>query len=207
MYNVSNSLKFKICFLETYLKSQKIINDNILNTTLLCIIWKLHRKSFNVYLKNISALSIYTVYLMNAEKGNGTNSIVHKLANIHSYVIAKSQYTQNKSKRQEKGFPPPPYFLIPWYYRIKHVPTKIQRLLKLLSTQHTSATRDDFVHFWTFYGELLSYAITLSGVCLFLYLYWITTISPQFLFHIKLSRFSFNFYNIQRNLVWIHYIQ
>lgn len=51
---------------------------------------------------------------MNAEKGNGTNSIVHKLANIHSYVIAKSQYTQNKSKRQEKGFPPPlfPYSLI-----------------------------------------------------------------------------------------------
>jgi len=73
------------------------------------------------------------------------------------------------------------------------VPTKIQ---KLMFTQQTSAARDDFVHFWTYDDEHETYAVILFGVCLFLYLYWITTISPQFLFHIKLSLFSFNFNNV-----------
>ena len=77
-----------------------ITNDNILNTTLLSIIWKLHRKSFNIYFKNISALPIYTVYVMNAENRNGTNSIVHKLAllemQIFTAMSAKSQYTQKE---------------------------------------------------------------------------------------------------------------
>jgi len=34
---------------------------------------------------------------------------------------------------------------------MKHVPTKIQ---KLMFTQQTSATIDEFVHFWTYDGEL-----------------------------------------------------
>ena len=64
-----------------------ITNDNILNTTLLSIIWTLHRKSFNMNFKNISVLSIYTVYVMNSENKNGTNSIVHKLALLEEQIF------------------------------------------------------------------------------------------------------------------------
>lgn len=107
MYNVSSSLKFKICFLETYLKSQKMINDNILNTTLLSIIWKLNRKSFNMNFKNISALSIYNAYVVNSENRNGTNSIVQKLELLEVQIFtAMSQQNHSthkkKSKRQEQ---------------------------------------------------------------------------------------------------------
>jgi len=37
--------------------------------------------------KNISVLSIYTVYVMNSENKNGTNSIVHKLALLEEQIF------------------------------------------------------------------------------------------------------------------------
>lgn len=64
-----------------------ITNYNILNTTLLSIIRKLHRKSLNRNFKNISALSIYTVYVMNSENTKGTNSIVHTLALLEVQIF------------------------------------------------------------------------------------------------------------------------
>jgi len=48
--------------------------------------------------KNISALSIYTAYVMNSENRNGTNSIVHKLASleVQIFTATSSQYTQKE---------------------------------------------------------------------------------------------------------------